>query len=382
MADTEVVKTPGKIVSAGRPTAADFRANTEGFQAAENNTETQDPPVGEGAKPELNEDGTPKVAAKAAPDAAKTGLTEDQLKEYFKSQGIDYEGVEKLKAKLAPQVQLTDEQKKQAELELEKKLFDLHTKRGGNLEQYAAFKAVAQSDVKTLGIDKIKRDLVADGFTADQADGIIKKMHFEVSDEDLAAIEDESERKLIEKERAFGLKKLTARGGFIQNTAKSYLDSLTKELQDLDAEKVKMELHTSKVEDAIKNFQRKQTLQLGKVDDQEIAPVDYDVPDEVLTEVKEILSDRAALESKLYNKEGDLNLEFLIPHLINSVSRDKAVRHAYITSADRQVAIFEKVFPSKSAPALGSNNNNKPAPTPGKIVGAGKAQPFRPNFKQ
>jgi hypothetical protein len=365
---TEEKKGTGAIIEAGKPTAGIFpiKPNGEAAQASAEQTQTT-----------VQETPEAKAAREAA--ATTTELNDDQLKALLDKRGIKFESFEDLKKKVEytpPAPELSDEDKKKAGSELDKKLLELHIKRGGDLNGFAALKTVGETDPKVLGLDKIKSDLLKDGFPTDEVDNVIKKMHLNVSDEELAEMR-EDDRKKIEKERAFGEKKLQNRGLYLQNTAKSYIDSLKQELQEQETEKQKMEQHTAKAVDAIKNFQRKQTLELGERDGVKLSPVEYDVQDEVLTEVLEIIKDPVKFEQHLYTKEGDLNLDFLIPHLVNSVSREKAAKVAFFTGETRAVEHVEAIYGSKP-PALGSNG--KPQGTPGKIVSTGKPQVGKPAF--
>jgi hypothetical protein len=382
MAETNVApaatqEKTGQIVEAGKPTPGVFPINVNGSQqqaSGEAPVELTDEQ--KAAAQETPESKAAREAASKIPE-----LSDDQLKEILKGKGISFDDFDSLKKKVEytpPTLALSAEDQKKAEIELEKKLFELHTKRGGTLEQFAAFKTVQSTDPKILGIDKIKSDLIQDGFQPDEVDNLIKKMHLNVSDEELAEME-EADRKKIEKERAFGEKKLQNRGLYLQNTAKSYFDSLKQELQELDAEKVKMEQHTAKAVDAIKNYQRKQTLQLGERDGVQLSPVEFDVQDEVLNEVLEIVKDPVKLEQHLYTKEGDLNLDFLIPHLVNSVSREKVAKVAFFSGETKAIEHIEATYGS-NPPPLGANGRQQGQS--GKIVSTGKPQVGRPSFQK
>lgn len=383
----EEQKIPGKIVSAGKSQPANFRANTDGF----------DKPIEE-KKVEINNAKQPDVEKevkkvesttdpKPTPEAEKSAeigaenktpeLTDDQLKEILKGKGIAFDDFESLKKKVeyVPETPLTEEQKIEAEKKMEKQLLDLHIKRGGTIEQFTYFKSLITADPKNLGIQKVISDLTKEGFSEDQAKLIATKMHFQISDEELESVEDEEEKEFLKKQREYGLKRQENRGLFDKKTAESYFNNLKKELQDTEAESLRKEQHTTKAVDAIKNFQRKQALQLGEYDGNPLAPVEYEVPDTVLNKVLDIVKDPVKLEQHLYTKEGDLNLEFLIPHLINSISREEAAKIAYLTGGTKEVEKFEAKFGNKP-PVLGGND--KPDGQKGKLVTAGKPQPFRP----
>lgn len=371
-------KVAGNIVSAGKPQSGVFPGAA---QIADPAAPTgNEPPAAVASDTETPE-------AKAAREAAavqnnQPHLTDDQLKEILKGKGITFDDFDSLKKKVEytpPAPALSEEEQKRIETETENKLYQLHVKRGGTPDQWAAFKGLIAADAKELGINKVKADLIKDGFTAEQAEKIATKMHFQLTDDELALIADEDEKALLQKARDFGLKKQENRGLYTKNTAKSYFDSLKTELQELDTENKKMEQHTAKAVDAIKNFQRKQTLQLGEREGVQLSPVEYDVQEETLNEVLEMVKDPVKFEQLLYTKEGDLNLDFLVPHLVNSVTREKAAKVAFFTGETNAINEFQAKFGSTPPPIGG---NGKQEGQKGKIVAAGKPQAGKPAFYQ
>lgn len=369
-AKTEEKKgTPGLIVSAGQVQKAGFDV-----------TKFQD--NGEVIVEDKKDDGDAGAddPTKRTPPADKKDVsqpadepTEEQLKKYFEKNGIAYDGLETLKSKLAPAPkEKTEEEKKAEATAKEQRLLAAHMARGGTIEQFTNFQQLAAADPKVLGLTKAQSDLVKEGFTPEQAEHIIKQIHLQYSEEEIADFTPE-QKALAEKQAAYGLKKQENRGKYLQNTAKSYLDSLDKEISEQDAEKAKAAEHTSKVEDALKNFSRKQTLQLGEYDGQKLDPVEFNVPDEVIQKVSEILKDPANLQKQLYNEDGSLNLNFLIPNLVASVSRENAVKTAYLTGGDKQVEAFKATF-GETKPELGGQKKTKRT---GQIVGYGQPEVIR-----
>lgn len=303
--------------------------------------------------------------------AAPPEITDEQMIAFLEKKGVKVDNFETLKQKVeyvAPAPPPTDEEKTKAELSIEKKLLDKHLSRGGTVEQFAILKQTAAADAKELGYKKIHEDLKKEGFTDDQAAQIVKKMTFEVTAEELEELE-EDQKEILKKQAAFGVKKQTNRGEYLKKTASSYFDSLRNEVAEDDAEKTKMEQHSSKVEDAIKNYQRKETLNLGQLDGVDLPPIDFEVSDAALTEASAILKDPAKLQQHLYTKDGDLNLDFILPHIIKSLSMSDAVKKSYLTGGTRQVEAFQAKFGS-AIPSLGGPS--KPQTGDKKIVRVGK----------
>lgn len=314
-----------------------------------------------------------------APPPVQEFSDEQFLAEVEKRTGFKPENLDTIKEKLTyqkPAPDPTSEEKEKAAKEFEKRILDIHLKSGKTPEQYTLLKSLANGDLKELSENRTKLELKEAGFDDDQIADIIKKRYFQFDDNDIELEEDDKVKELLKKEKEFGTKKLTTRAAYIQQQAKSYIDSLTKEVNDLDAEKKRMEQHSSNVEDAIKKYQRKQTLELGKVDDTDIPPIEHEVPEEALTEVKELLKDPVKFEQLLFTKEGDVNLDFIIPHLVRSTSYKNAIKHSYLVGGTRQVEHFEAAFGS-SVPSLGGAP--KPSTEKGKPVRKGKSEFVAPS---
>lgn len=301
-------------------------------------------------------------------------LTDEQVLALLSERGIKVDSFETLKQKAEytpPAPAPTDEQKLAEERAKEKRLLDAHIARGGSVEQFTYFKQIAAAEAKELGVQKTKKDLVDAGFSAEQAEKISREMHFDVAEEDLEGLDDDEKANKL-KLKEFGQKKIEKRGTYLKNTATSYLDGLSKEIQASDEEKTKMEQHASNVEAAIKDFQRKQSLNLGQLDGQDIAPVDYEIPEEVISKTADLLKDASKLDQQFFNKDGSVNLDFVLPLVIKANAYESAVKTGYLTGATRQVEIYEKTFSSKP-PNLGGVQRPVNSGS-NKVVGKGKSQ--------
>lgn len=378
MADQQVAdKAPTKIVSIGKPERGDFpMMKTLGTE-----DETKIDKGAQGAAAKADDKNTTLTDAEKLAAEEKAKATSKQtyppkiddaaVKEYLKGLGIDYTGAEDLKKKLAPKespAELTEEEKLAKAKAKEERLFDLHKKRGGTIEQWAELKKLSETDVAILGREKLRLDLKTAGFSPERSDAVIKKMHIELSDEEIADMSDEEQAE-IKKERDFAAKKLANRGLFIQKNAKGYFDSLAEEATDIDADTARKQQYASNVEAAFTSYQRKQEIDLGKVDDVQIPPVEFEIPETVLTEAKTFLT---SLESQILNKDGTWNLEALLPHVVNSFSKIHASKTAYLEGETRGATKALANFSSKP-PNLGGNNGAGPGEN-GKIVKAGKPE--------
>lgn len=304
------------------------------------------------------------AAAAAAKKAAETQnpaeVNEDAIKEYFKKQGIEYGGVDDLKKKLTAKeaaADLTDEQKKAAATAKEQRLLALHIGRGGTIEQFTSFQKQSTMEPGELGKLKLALDLKNAGFPEEKITSVIKKMHLDVSDEELAELSPEDQAE-IKKEREFGLSKLNSRGSIFKKMAADYLVDLERQATDEDTNKATKKQHASNVEAAFTAYQRKQKLEFGKVDDLEVPPVEFDIPETVISSVKDSIKDKAKWESQIYNKDGSVNLDYILPHLIKSEAYSIAAKTALLEGETRGAEKALKGF-SPKPPALGGTNGGE-----------------------
>lgn len=315
-----------------------------------------------------------------AGSANTADIPEDQLKAFFEKQGIQYEGIDSLKAKLttkAPETtsEPTPEQKEKLAQEKERRIFEKHTARKGTVEQLAAFKSILSADKKVLGMEKEITDLVAAGWSKEEATDLAKERYFQYTDEEINAITDPDDKKRHEKQREVGNKKLENKGAYIQKQSSDYLKILEDDLAEDDAEARFSDQHSSKVEDALKKYQRKQTLDIGKLGEQEVGSFDYEVSESILEQAKGMLKDRGALNKLLLTQDGQINVDFLLPHLVNSLSLQEAVKKTYQTAQSRAIDELKATFGEKP-PTAGSAKTQKG--DAGKVVSVGKPRVFVP----
>lgn len=301
-------------------------------------------------------------------------LSDEQfLAEVEKRTGVKSENIDGIKEKLTytkPGPDPTEAEKEQAAKNFEKRMLDVHIASGKTPEQYTLLKSIANGDLKELSHNKAVAELKEAGFNEAEIKEAMKARYFQIDDAEIELEDDEEKKAFLKKSKEVFTKRLDTKAAHIQSQAKSYIESLTSQVNESDAEKKRMEQHTSNVEDAIKSYQRKQTLELGKVDDIEIPPIDLEVPESALDEVKELLKDPEKLENLLYNKDGNINLEFLLPHLVRSASYKNVVKHGYLTGGTRQVEHFESIM-GKSVPTLGGVK--PPDSSKGAVASKGKS---------
>lgn len=386
MAETNT-STPTKVVGAGKPVAAEL-PNTKP-QAAPANTSpspstttpaTTTPAATPAVTPPANTPAATTPPANTPPANTPPAIDDASLKAYFESQGIQYEGIDKLRERLKPPtpvVELTDEQKQQAAIEKEKRIISQHlTRQGNTVEQFALFKNIISADKREVGFQREVEELVSLGASKEDAEKLANKRYFQYSEEDINAL-DEKDRPEAIKQMELGNKKLERKGAHLINVATEYMKELQAELAEQDAERALMEQHTSKVEDAVKKFVRQEKIAIGQVDDQNVDPIDFEYSDAAIASAKSELSDYKTFKEKLFTNDGEVNIDYILPILIRNFSMQEAAKGSYLAGGTRQVQKFEATFGHKPPP-LGGRSNTASS---GKISGYGAPQYGHPSKK-
>lgn len=349
------------------------------------------------AKAETKTDPLPAAAAdsvkdKQVDDVKLPEVNDEQLKELLKGKGISFENFDELKTKLttpAAPVELTAEQKAESEKALDKRMLDHFIETGGTAEQFVALKQIAAMDLKELSVASIKKSMKEDGFSQDQIDAILKERYYQINPDELEKENDEESdedfnkrKEFIKKKVGFGSKKLENHGLPIKKDAEETLKSLRQEIESKDAADRKEKEFSSKVDEFSKTVPRKITLELGEVNQTKQAPVEYNVSEEDIAEVTNILRDKASRESHLFNKDGTLDLQKVFGMMLANKALATAAKASFIEGGNRQVEEIRKTFPG-SPYDLGVGGS-KGASEKGKagvggIVSAGKPERVRQN---
>ncbi|MEJ7830935.1 MAG: hypothetical protein WKF91_22205, partial [Segetibacter sp.] len=112
-------------------------------------------------------------------------FTDEQLTNFFKEKGIEFESIDKLKEKLNgnTSTELTDAQKQEQAKSKEKKLVDIFLK--GNpentIDKYVAIKNIAEMDVAELSLSALKKEYKDAKFSDEEIEGMIKEEYFQIS---------------------------------------------------------------------------------------------------------------------------------------------------------------------------------------------------------
>jgi hypothetical protein len=314
-------------------------------------------------------------------------LTKEQVKALFNFDGT----VEEFKAHIAKnggsqqqkqQQEPTEEEKKKIETAFEQRVVNRFIEGGGSMEQYVALKNLANSKPEDLSLAETKRELAEAGFKEEEINSIIKEHYFQLSDDEISQYEDESDQEFAKRKREYGMKMFAGRGTGLIEKAKSALTALQNSIKAEDKMSEIEKQFSSTVDEHFSKVQKKLSFDMGEQNGQKISPVDYDLTDAEIEEVKSILKDPSKRNNFFYNEDGaTLNLTNVADVLLRNAVLEKAIKKAYTTAVDRQVEEFEKVFP-KSVQAVGlrssASTNQKGS---GKLVSSGKPEVARPQLK-
>lgn len=386
MSDTVVQPTPGKIVSAGNPVAGSYQRPVT--QSADNGT----PPAA--ATLPIS---TPPAAAATPPvdtppAAAPVELTDEQLKEFMKTKGIEgFENLDDLKTKLTkantpPPVEPTPEEKAASEKQFEKRMLDHFMAHGGTVEQFTLYKELAKADVKELSEAQFTRELKAAKFTDDEIAEIKAQRYYMQNPDELVpdATEDpkdfEKRKESLRKKNAYFGSKFENRSSYQKSQAEAILNGIKAALkseEDLAVEETKF---SSKVDETVSKINRKVNLELGELNSLKVDPVPFEIPQSAIDDVTSVLKDASKRKQFFFNNDGSLNLDNIMKMMLENQYMRSAIKATYIEGGNRQVEIVKKTFPGYGAHDIGVGGNNSAgnaSGTPGKIASAGKPERVR-----
>lgn len=319
----------------------------------------------EGANATNANNGAADSTENAAP--APTMPTPEQLKEYFKSLNIDYDGDDKIKEKLtAPATTTaapTEAEIQAKELAKEKRLLDKFISGKGTAEQYVALKGVANADPNKFALDMAKTDLMKGGLTLEEAEIYVKENLGMIDDTELEQLGDESDRAFKKRQKEFNAKLLAANSNPHIEKAKWVLQNLNEAIEAEDLQVQQEVTLSAKIDEDFKVLPRKLSIEIGKIGTTDVLPVDYDVSEADVAEIKGILKDPTKRQQLLYNQDGSLNITRISQALIKEKAFESAGKVLYHSGMTKAIEDFQKTFPARSAQELGVGGSpNRPNP--------------------
>lgn len=344
------------------------------------------PKQGAGTPQSTPAQGTPEGTPQGAPEGPQEGAgatpSADQIKAFFEANGIPWDGdVNALKTKLNPSQAPTEAEVRAREEAHEKRVLNHYINDlGGKPEDYVALKNLAGTPAEELAHTVLRNELMTEnGFSQEQAEEIIAQRYFQYSDEDIDLLEDEADKDILRKKRAYGAKQLANRALPHIEQAKAALKELTDAItaQDfLGEQEAKL---SSKIDEMLSKTNRKLVFQLGENNGQKIDPIEYNIADADIAEVSGLLKDPAKRQAFFYNPDNSLNLDNVTNVLLRNKYLESALKTAYLTGSTREVETVQKVFPFSNPRDLGVGGaaSGGSQATTGKFKAAGKPQVVR-----
>lgn len=378
---------PSKIKEAGPAERGDFSNQQNARQSMQQDAPPVITPTDNGESGKDKQD--PPPAEVKLPD-----LNDDQVKEFFKSKGIDgFDGnFEALKEKLAKvdapaSPELTEEQKKAAEVAMNTRMLNRYLETGGTAEQFVALQQIASMDLRELSVAEIKKEL-SEKFTPEEIDIVLKERYYQINPDELEQTADESDedfnkrKEFLKKKVAAFAPKLETRGTHTKQKAESFLNNLRESIKAEDLAVEKEAKFSSKVDEISTKLPREITFELGEIGKIKQDPVVFKVTDADIAEVAGTLKDPAKRQQFLFNEDKTLNLTNLMNVMLRNKYLESALKATYIEGGNRQVAALEKVFPG-AAHALGVGGATVPNKQgrKGVFVSAGQPEVAVPQHK-
>jgi len=353
--ETTTIETPD--------TTAEVREETDGAGATETTTTT-------GTE---NKDGDTETKETVTETPPKQTSDEDLIK-MLSERGINTESLDSLKKMTAPAVD-AEAEKKKAELLKDKQRLDLFVANGGTIDEYSFLKATASADAAQLSEEEYKKELKAAKFTDEEIDAIMKEHR--VDEAELEQYEDESEKEFLKRKKDFLAKKLASGASNTIQQAKSILEGLDNAITSASEQQQQEKEFGDKVEEYFSAAPRSLTFSIGKINGVDVPPIEMNVADKDIAEIKDILKDPAKRKQYFF-KDKTLNLQKVADVMLRNKILESVLRTAYETSGKRQVAEFQKTFPAHSAHAVGVGGApNKIVRDKGEITQRGDIQRVR-----
>lgn len=369
----------------GQSAAANEKDNTEGQSGSSGGSQGGGEPNTGGAAASDNTGASSAAAGNDGGGQANADdlpeLSDDQLAKVLSKRGVNA-SIDEIKSKLQPETPgETEEQKKAREALFEKRMLDHFIDNGGTIESFASLKEIASADLTKLSEAHIRRELIDGGFSEEDVNAILVERYYQINPEDVVKRDEETDeeftarKEAVKKKVEYGTKRFTSIGENIQKQAKDALEKLRTAIKTSDLIAEKESEFSSTVDEVAKKLPRKEVFQLGKIDDIEIAPVEFNTSEDAITKAAQLLKDPVS-RNQFFYKDNQLNVENIMSILVKNYQLEESLKRVYLEGSKRQVDEFEKVFPGLKASdvGVGGNNAGSKGAVKGKITGAGKPQ--------
>ena len=204
----------------------------------------------------------------------------------------------------------------------------------------------------------------------------------EVADENENKGEDETEKDFIKRKREYGSKLLENRSLSLKTQAGKVLGDLKSAVEAENLQRREEEQLSSKIDEYFSKMPRKVTLELGSENNRKLDPIEYEVTQADLDEVRDTLKDPEKRNNFLFNKEGLINIENIANVLARNKYLESLVKTAYLTGEDRQSEVVKRTFGARRASDIGIGGIPDKVGSKGSPVSAGKPQRVAPSYSR
>lgn len=139
----------------------------------------------------------------------------------------------------------------------------------------------------------------------------------------------------------------------IKQAAEQVLNGLKSAIESEDLQRQDEEQLASKIDDHFNTVPRKLTFKLGSENNREIDPIEYEVAETDLAEIRDTLKDPAKRNQFLFNEEGKLNLDNLANVLLRNKILESALKRSYLIGETKNTEHFEGTFGARTAQGVG-----------------------------
>lgn len=353
----------------------------EGAEVKAENVENKEEPKVEAKADEIKAE-----AVDTKTQLTPTEISEEQRKQVLKDLFGDSEiDIEAIKESLKKPEDKIEEQKQESYKELAaRKLF---VDNGGTTAQFDEIKRIATTDLKELSKANYLAELVNNGLSQDAAEAYMAKAFLQdidvenlEQDYDNETDEDFEKRKEnLLKMKELGTKQLELYSLNKQKEAANSLERIAQFVEQQELQEKEEAQISSNVDDLLKNYSRKQTIELGKANDLEIAPIEHEYSESSFKQVAEILKDPVARNNYFKKEDGTLDLTKLTETLLTNFEYKRSVKNALLEGQSRMTEIVNKTFPHTTPFDIGIGGSQS-RPSKNVIVGVGKPQRSRPQY--
>lgn len=278
------------------------------------------------------------------------------MKELFGDDEIDIDAIRESLKKTPEEKQKDQSAESARELSVIKFFVDNE----GTMDQWEAVKKLAKTDLLELSKSQATEDIIKQGFSKTEAEEILASAFYQIDlneiEQDFGNESDEEFAERVEKlkkMKELGSKMLESYSADKQKQANNIIKQLEAAVDAAELQAKEDAQISSNVDDVLKNFSRSTTIQLGKVNDLEINPVDHVYSEKSFKAVADLLKDPIQRNNLFKKGDGTLDVPKLTELLLINLEYKRLVKTGLLEGQSRTTSIYDNTFPFSSPQRLG-----------------------------